>query len=321
MSEDIPTDAAILVEGLDESFWRLLEADLYGARLRPAKRLLEQRIRHQLQRKRYPHEFGARLGALVQSVAPAVRRRRSFFPLMPAAKCFEIGGLASEHDQHDAATLVGAALGRFDVVSARRSRVARRDRSVAAPTRTLDATLDAISAERLAEDIGIPADEARGAFVLPGVVVDDYDEFNDTITAFHLSLLRHTDGAGATPQPDNALALLENAYGDAGGLAAARSEAKFALKGGMRRILDLMTERFKQEQRFKRVHRMLTEALDPLDWDRQLTFMSALLARLRPHLPNELCSADPARYVRRRDEIVRVYVDALDRVQSLMRTL
>jgi len=117
------------------------------------------------------------------------------------------------------------------------------------------------------------------------------------------------------------LALLENAYGDAGGLAAARSEAKFALKGGMRRILDLMTERFKQEQRYKRVHRVLTEALDPLDWDRQLAFMSALLARLRPHLPNELCSADPARYVRRRDEIVRVYVDALDRIQDLMRTL
>ena len=157
--------------------------------------------------------------------------------------------------------------------------------------------------------------------MLPGVVIDDYDLFNDTITAFHLALLRHTDGGEAVPQPDNALALLESTYADAGGLAAARSEGKFAVRGGMRWILDLMTERFKSEQRFKRVHRVLKEALDPLDWDRQVAFMSALLERLRSHLPDELCRADPARYVRRRDEIVRVYVEALDRVRDLMRTL
>ena len=123
------------------------------------------------------------------------------------------------------------------------------------------------------------------------------------------------------PQPDEALALLERACSDMGGLPGARAEAKFAVEGGMRTLLDRITEQYKSELRFKRVNRVLKEALDPLDWDGQVGFVRALLDRLRPHLPATLRNTDPARLVRRREELVRAYVQGMDRVHGLIRAL
>lgn len=259
--------------------------------------------------------------ALIQSISPVIRRKRRFFPLLPTTTCFQAGCLARAGDQADAAQLLCAATGRLG-----RAVCTVQDQPSQPPVspragHSLEATLDAISAETLAREIGIPADEARAGFVLPGVIIEDYDLFNDTITAFHLTLLRHTDGNDAVPQPDEALSLLERTYADQGGLAAARAEGMYGVEGGMRTILDRSTEQYKMEQRYKRVNRVLKEALDPLDWDRQLEFTKSLLERLRPDLSGKLEDADPRRFVRRRDEIVRAYVMGMDRLQSLIRTM
>ena len=316
-----PPTATVLVDGLEDVFWQYLETHLNAGGTSQVRRLLESRMRHELKRHRYPTGFGSRLMALIQSISPVIRRKRRFFPLLPTTTCFQAGCLARAGDQADAAQLLCAATGRLG-----RAVCIVQDQPSQPPVspragHSLDATLDAISAETLAREIGIPADEARAGFVLPGVIIEDYDLFNDTITAFHLALLRHTDGNDAVPQPDEALSLLERTYADQGGLAAARAEGMYGVEGGMRTILDRSTEQYKMEQRYKRVNRVLKEALDPLDWDRQLEFTKSLLERLRPDLSGKLNDADPRRFVRRRDEIVRAYVQGLDRLQSLMRTL
>jgi hypothetical protein len=312
--------ARALVEDLEDHFWRCLEAGLYGGCTTEARRLLRLRLRAALDREVYPAGFGARLSALVDSVPPAIRRRRGFFPLVPAGQCFQIGCLARTAEQQDAMRLMCAAAGQLGV-SARSTGAAP---STTAPAASMDVlvetTLAAISEENLTHETGLPADEARAAFVLPTVVIEDYDLFNETITAFHRALLRHTDSADAPARPDEALGLLERAFADAGGLAAAREESKFAIHGGMRRVLDVMTEQCKRELRFNRVHRVLKEALDPLDWDRQVDFMKALLERLRPRLPAELKNIEPSRLVRRKEELVRACVEGSDRFLSLMRT-
>lgn len=316
-----PPAATVLVDGLEDVFWRYLEAHLNGGNISRVRRLLELRIGYELKRHRYPPGFGSRLMALIQSISPVIRRKRRFFPLLPTTTCFQAGCLARASDQADAAKLLCAATGRLGAAACTPHN--QQPQATASPPadRSLEATLNAISAETLAREIGIPADEARASFVLPGVIIEDYDLFNDTVTAFHLALLRHTDGNDAVPQPDEALSLLERTYADQGGLAAARAEGMYAVEGGMRTILDRLTEQYKMEQRYKRVNRVLKEALDPLNWDRQLEFTKTLLERLSPHLAGTLNDADPRRFVRRRDEIVRAYVQGLDRLQSVIRTL
>lgn len=317
----VTSGAKTLLADLDTDFWRCLEASLYQGRVAQARRLLSLRARAELRRHEYPSGLGAHLLSLVRSVPPAVRRRRRFLPLLPAATCFQLGCLAGTADQQDATELLCAASGQLGDVSRSEGSAKRTPKTAPTMDALLESTLEAISAERLTEDVGVPADEARATFVLPGAIIDEYDQFNDTITAFHRALLRHTDGADAPAQPDDALSLLERAYADAGGLAAARAEGKFASGGGMRVVLDRMTDQHKHELRFKRVHRILAEALDPQDWEGQVRFMRALVQRLHSHLPAAFQQADPSRLVRRRDEIVRTYVQGIDRLCNVFRTL
>lgn len=320
--DDAPADGTrALVEGLSESFWQCLERDLYDGRTCRARRLLASRIRMELGQQQYPAGLGCRLMALVRSIPPAIRRRQGFFPLLPSQACFQVGSLASDADQTDATELLAVAIGQLGETA---PPAGRQERAPAA-TRSMDelvrATLDAISAERLAREVNLPGDNARARFVLPSVIVEDYDLFNDTITAFHLALLRHTDESNPPAQPHEAMALLQRAYADEGGLPAARAEAKFAVNGGMRTIIDRCTAQYQAEQRSKRVNRVLAEALDPLDWEGQVAFTRALLKHLRGVLPEEMKDVEPARLARRRDDIVRAYVYGLDRVQRLVRTM
>ncbi len=189
----------------------------------------------------------------------------------------------------------------------------------------LDAVLSEISAETLAQKIGMPIDAARAAYALETVTVESNQAFNDTIAAFHLHVLRHTS---ASPAPvdseaiaDEALSLLGRAFINKGGENAARAEARFGVHGGLRLVLNVMTEQMKTEQQAKRVSRVLRDAVDPLDWDDRVAFMAALLERIGSQLPPELRNRSPRVYARQYDVIVQAYVNSLDRVKELFRTL
>ena len=86
-------------------------------------------------------------------------------------------------------------------------------------------------------------------------------------------------------------------------------------------ILDLMTEQHKARQQSLHVKRVLKEALDPLDWNARVAFMTVLLERIGPFLPEELRGAPPRRFVRQLEPIVRTYVRSVDRVGQLLRTM
>ena len=137
--------------------------------------------------------------------------------------------------------------------------------------------------------------------------------------------MRHTE---SVPQSINneivaaeALALLERAFRDKGGVDGAQAEARHGINGGMRFILDVMTEQYKAEQQTKRVSRVFKAALDPLDWNARVQFMATFLERLGPHLPPEILAQPPARFARHYEPILKTYVQSLDRVRQLLHNL
>jgi hypothetical protein len=157
------------------------------------------------------------------------------------------------------------------------------------------------------------------------VLVESSDEFHDAVSGFYLALLRY---AGVVPAladkhavADEALALLERAFASKGGVGAARAEARDGVHGGMRFVLDVITEQYKLEQQSKHVSRVLHEALDPLNWSQRVAFMRALLGRLSIHLPADLRGQPPERFARHYDIIVKTYVRSLDQVKQMLRTL
>ena len=317
--------ARFLLQNHDARFWRVLEAHLGAGRDAEAKQVLLTRARYQIRRKTYPPGFGSALAQLVLSLPPATRRLRTSFPLLTMDTCLRLARSVAQTDHEDLQLLLDAASGKCVSRTSRREApvgpdVAKHDAAAA-----VDAVIAEISADALAEKIGRPIDLGRATYTVPDVTIATQGEFHDTISAFYLAMLRHSGAPQTTAEdgilPAEALALLERAFQDQHGAAAAWAEARDGVHGGMRTVLDTVTEQFKYEQQAKHVSRVLKEALDPLDWDARVAFVEALLHELRPHLPEEIQSQPAERFARHYESIVQAYVHSLDRVKEVLRRL
>jgi hypothetical protein len=118
---------------------------------------------------------------------------------------------------------------------------------------------------------------------------------------------------------DDAVALVERTFADKGGVNAAMNEVCDAIHGGMKFILDCLTEQFKTESQSRHVNRVLRDALGPLNRQAQVSFISALLKRLTPHLPQEIAAASPERFIDHYEIIVKAYVKSLDKINEVFR--
>jgi hypothetical protein len=137
--------------------------------------------------------------------------------------------------------------------------------------------------------------------------------------------MRHT-GMISTPIYLNAagaeaVALLERAFAKEGGFEAALAEAKTGNHGGLRFVLDTVTDQFKHEQQIKHVSHALKSALDPLDWQGKVNLIKTLIDRLKPHLPAEIITQPAERYAARYESLVKAYVHAMDQVKTIFRSI
>ena len=317
---------AFLAEGNNERFWRVLADHLAIGDGKAAGAILRARARYQIRQKRYPSRFGRRLLGLLQSLPKTARRAVTNSPLLAQDRCLRLGQLASSHDAQDVRYLLDAAMGRNVWPTDPVDPPARSTGpgSLAGAVAEVDAVLAEINAHTLAEKIGRPIDAARAAFVLNGVLVDSDEEFCDVISSFYMALLRCTDQEPAAEAgeaiADEAHDLLVQSFRDHGGPSAAQAEGRDGVRGGMRFVLDIMTEQYKTQRRARHVSRILKEGLDPLDWAGKVEFMRALLDRMGPEIAAVVQTQPPEQFVHHYEDIVRTYVQSLDRVRDLLRT-
>ena len=83
----------------------------------------------------------------------------------------------------------------------------------------------------------------------------------------------------------------------------------------------MVTEQFKREEQEKHVNRVLKSALDPLDWKSKVDLTVALMKRLEPHLGPEISSQPPERFAVHYEVIIRTYLESMERVNSVFRSL
>jgi len=315
----------VLVAGLESRFWAALERLLLNGEVGRAKDLLIARARFEINRKTYPANVGRRLLQLLRSLPPATRRLKMSFPLLPMKECIELSQFAGEADHEDVRLLFDAAAGRHVGAGARAGTEPQQAGTTDAGASTLDAVLSEINGDALARNIGLPIDTARAAYQMDAVTTESYELGANAVAAFYLHLLRHARsvvGAVDTRSVEaDALDLLGRTFAKHGGVDAAFAEIRDGTHGGLRFVLDAMTEQFKLEQQNKYVNWVLKNALDPLDWARKVAFMAALLERLGPHLPEDVRSQPPERFAKHSETVVRHYVESLDRVKVLLRAI
>lgn len=181
--------------------------------------------------------------------------------------------------------------------------------------------LDRISARSMGEHVDRPISIGlvQGA---PGLLRDRSKDLVDVISARYAVLLRSVGSPPISPDApavrEDAVALVERIFQWDGGYAGALAEAKTT---GPSRILNAMTDRFRSEERLRYAHRVFKELFVPLDWQNKVALVKAFLAQAWPLLPPEIRSRRPEHFVRHWETLVDAYVQSVDKVKGVLRSL
>lgn len=326
-----PSDASplaravhVLRAGHPQKFWSVLERDLLGKHMAPAKLLLDAWVGFHVSSGTYPTTFGHRLLALVHALPRTARQAVLRANLIPAERGLQLAKLAEETDLPDLDKLtrfLTGTLSREDM-----DRVQPTAPSSAPDTaEALEELLRAIAPEALAASIRRPADNARLSYTADSVVLEDYGEFLDAIGAYYRHLCRHFEDGVSSGNPGiadaRAIDLLEEAFAKQGGLAGAQAEARDAVQGGMRYVLDAMTYTFIWREQIRFVNAVLVQTFDPLHWEERVSLTKSFVAAIAHGLPPEIASQPPERYARSVENLARIYVNSMENVRAALRAL
>lgn len=186
----------------------------------------------------------------------------------------------------------------------------------------LETILFEIGADNLTAKIANPINQARATYVMDEVVAS-HEDFNEIITSFYLHALRHTrtivipvDMATVGAE---GLALLERAFSKNGGFQGALAEARHGINGGLRFVLDSLTQKYINEEQEKYIRFIFKTGLDPLDFDGKVKLIEALMERLKAYLPEDIASQPAERFVKQSEEIVRAYSQSLEKLNYVLR--
>lgn len=330
LKSDRPIEAIVkfLAGRNEQRFWSVLERFLLTGQSGKAKELLQALAQYYIRRKKYPAHLGGKLLRLLFSLPPAIKRMKIEFPLLDTGICIKLSQFARVSDHKDVCRLFEAIQGKglsqsIDIVTDEEPKA----REISDPdSRVFDTVIAQINEQALAGKIGVPIDSARASYILDSATVPSYDHFAETITAFYGHLQRYIDPdpAGFPDEGKNraeAWELLERTFRDQGGPNAALARAVDGIQGGMRIILDAVTEQYKGEEQAKYVKRIFKDTLNNLDWDGRVNFMRAALKRLGPFLPAEVKSQPPEQFVEHYEPIITTYVRSSDKVNQLLRTM
>jgi hypothetical protein len=319
---------SFLADNNERRFWNMLQWRFSTGERRKGEQLLRAFVQFFLGRQKYPMDMGVKLYQLICSLPPAVRRSKMTFPILDMGLCIKLSQFAQEADYEDVLRL-------FDAIRGgnlqHRAEVCKVDESLVTKTSdpdcaAFDTVVSLINEEALAREFGILADSARASFVLESSTVQEYEEFIDLLQALYIRL-QLCVSASAVKTLDTATArtevigLLERAFKGQGGDQAAFMKARDGIQGGVRSVLDALTEQYKVEKQTAYVKRVFKDAVNAMDWNERVRFVRGAMKRLAQFLPSELRDESPERFARQYEPIVLAYVKSLDHVNQLFRSM
>ena len=328
LNDDHPPEkaASYLVYDLYLRFWNQLYKDLSQGKSTEAVDLLTAFVNHFIRNQTYPPDAGQHLYRVVASVPPETRRLKLKFPLMAFPSCMELCRLAGKKEGEDTWLFLKACFG--EVASSLKlspfseQLEASEDKGM---DQVLSTIISQIESGNIVQSIAMEIDLARATFPMGSVVVCSNDEFYDVIASYYIHLSRHAKGYMGPADMDSAgresIKILERAYAKRGGFQAAEAEAKHATNGGMRYVLDLMTDQFKQEEKEKHVSWIFKMAMNPLDWDGKVQLMKSLIKHLKHILPSDIADQPAERYAGNFEPIVMALCHSKDKMISIFRSI
>lgn len=317
-----PTDWGDLLLHVTTDDWqRHLDWRIHNGERGFARRLLDAYIRHALSKDRYPAGLGACLSGSLRTVPAGKRRERLQGKLIQPDLIERCDHIAEPNDRADFELLAAAAVGRMKPAEPT-STTASTFADDATPQDRLDWLLQYRSELPTANRIDCDIDEARLSFRPEATAINNPDSFIDLITAYLAHVKRHAKLA--TPLSPHlltaeAVGLVEEAFAREGGSRAAMANALDHTQGGIRGVLDRMTDTLKARYRRADISSAHMLAIDRQDLDASVIQARELLERLGPLLPERFRSLPPEFIVADLEMLVHETVQAGDRLTQLLR--
>lgn len=319
--------AAFLSNNNVQRFWSVYERKISSNMGIEARALLLEFIRFHIDRKIYPKDFGEGLQRILQSLEINAGIRQIQRPLISLSECIQLIRFTNDSELKDVETLLRTIFEEkyreyFQFLPDCELNGGTRK---AQNREILQSLLYALDQNTMARRISFPIDSARASYVMDSITINRYEDFNDAIVSYYVHLLLHTEGTLAPIDPitnaAEALSLLERTFTTKGGFKAALAEARDGINGGLRLVLDMMTDQLKREEQEKHVNCLLKSAMDPMDWDTKVALMDELMLRLKQVLPPKIASQPPERFAGQYEIIVKAYVDSINEMNLVFRKL
>lgn len=154
------------------------------------------------------------------------------------------------------------------------------------PSPDLDAIIEQLVEEFVAEKVDLEHDASRETFRLNTLRVTTFPEFLEAITRFYLHHFAHTVTRGRLPV-EFATGLAQEVAHKCfpGGIEEAFLNAATGGQGGLKGVIDRMAERLKNDHREKWQSHVLSTQFDPLKWEDAESLAQQFLARHGNRLP------------------------------------
>jgi len=191
---------------------------------------------------------------------------------------------------------------------------------------SINSLISELDERTIAQRIGIPHDEARMRYPLANNTVRSFDEFNRIIANFlnhQVSMcISHGGRLSVSQAASWAKELLEREYRRQGGdIVSAYNDARDGTNGGLRAIIDVITESLKTESIERYVRDTFDRYVAPNSWGTKVEIIRQFIDYCGIHLSSSIRRDQPERYAQNYQELIHSYVTALRQTSSIFRRL
>jgi len=191
---------------------------------------------------------------------------------------------------------------------------------------SINSLLSALDERVMARRVSIPHDEARMQHVCRSNTVSSFDEFSNILADYynhHFTTCVSNGGAlSRSEATGRAKEILEREYRRQNGdIVTAYNDAHDGTNGGLRLVLDKVAEGLKTESVERYIREVFDRHVAPNAWEDKVAIIRQFIAQCGVHLSSSIRADQPERYARDFQELIRNYVQALQRTSSIFRRL
>jgi len=190
---------------------------------------------------------------------------------------------------------------------------------------SINNVLLSLDERHIAQSIGLRHDEARMRYPLNRNTVTSFDEFGRIIGDYYNQHFHYVSNGGSLSPVDavgRAKDILDRAYRRKNSdVVGAFNDAHDGTNGGLRVVLDTIAEALKLEFVERYIRDVFDRHVAPNSWEDKVEIIRQFILQCGANLSSSIRTHQPERYAQNFQELIRSYVDSLQRTSSIFRRL